>query len=87
MSPTSNFKGTKEVYGVDPKELADMSYKKATRLKYEYAKAKKKEIVKKMFSNSQMPYEEVSKLNMELNKIEKAIELAELQLEEIGEKV
>jgi len=80
-----NFKSTKEVYGVDPKVLANMSYKDATQLKLEYANKKYKEVADKIFqAKHDTPYEELVQLDMELNRLSKAIALCELQLEEIG---
>ena len=83
-----NFKSTKEVYGVDPNTLADMSYKDATILKYIHAKKRYINILEGQHSLpvDKSHYEEWVALEHEATKYRKAVSLAELQLSEIGVK-
>jgi len=84
----SRFQPTEKVYGVDPKILVDMSYKDAIILKYKNAKERKKQVANEMFNKTIGPenYNKFIRLDAELRKLDKAIELCELQLEEIGVK-
>ena len=86
---TNPFKGTKEVYGVDPKVLAEMSYKEATQLKLEFAKSELKKLSEEMKKRwdsttfSREDYARLSALNKKFTELQKAIKLAELQLAEL----
>jgi hypothetical protein len=86
MVNTENFRPTIEVYGVDPKVLADMTYRDACILKYIHVKDMFKDATDKSFSLEQNNdnYEELVRLDVEAKKHEKAIKLLELQLSEIG---
>jgi hypothetical protein len=80
------FKSTKDVYGVDPKILSDMTYKDAEILKYIHARRMHQKVVDEIFS---LPlhkdcYDRRVELDMEMKKYEKSIRLAELHLYEIG---
>ena len=83
------FKGTKEVYGVDPKVLANMTYKEATELKLAYAKRELNKLAAEMKTQwdvqsfTRENYARLASLNRKFNELQKAIKLAELQLEEL----
>ena len=80
------FKSTKEVYGIDPMVLADMTYKEAEILKYIHAKRMFEKSAVEMFKlplNSSS-YEENIRLDAEMKKYGQAADLAALHLQEIG---
>ena len=86
LSRVKRFKTTKEVYGVDPVELADMTYKDAAVVMYIHAKKEYNRVCDEYFA---LPldgtsYEESIRLSQEMKKYSDAIELASLKLREIG---
>jgi serine/threonine protein phosphatase PrpC len=83
------FDKTEEIYGVDPITLANMTYKEALETKKEHVEAKILLCSDKLkdFYKKHVPYEEISSLLQRLNKLNKAKELINLQLEEIKPKI
>ena len=90
MGNKGMFKGTEEVYGVDPRVLAGMSYEEATRIKLEFAKNEYKRVAKEIYELGNLKtfdadsYFKLTQLDVRLKELMKAISLAELQLDEIG---
>lgn len=81
-----SFRGTKDVYGVDPKELAKMSYRDAMLLMYIHANKKYISACTRFFKLplDKTHYRESVELNEEMKKYRKSLELASLKLREIG---
>jgi len=86
MELSINFASTEEVYGVNPKELANMTYKEALERKLEYVKRSLRETAYDIYSaygDNSVGYEEYSAANLKYKRLVKALELVELQLSEL----
>lgn len=72
---------TLELYGVEPKKLAEMSYKDALKVMHDGLWNRKKVLADAMFAATNG--DEASKVQDDFRKVLKAIELTDLRLEEI----
>jgi len=86
FSRKKKFKATKEVYGVDPMELADMTYRDAAVVMYIHAKREYDRVCMEYFNlpAESGDYSDMVKLSLEMKKYSDAIELSSLKLREIG---
>lgn len=86
FSKDVKFRPTKDVYGVDPVEFADLTYREAAIIMFIHAKREYTKACDRYFKlplESQY-YEESVRLSEEMSKFDKAVELASLKLKEIG---
>ena len=81
-----NFKATKDVYGVDPMEFADLPYREAAVIMYIHAKREYQRVCDEYFSLplTKEYYEQSVFLAQEMKKFTKSVELASIRLREIG---
>jgi len=81
------FDTTKNLYGVEPKILASMSYTDALKQKYIFIKKyidTMRDAETNFYKNGGMSYYDFSIFVNEIKKREKALELVKFQLDEIG---
>jgi hypothetical protein len=77
-------KTTKELYGIDPKVLANMTYKEVLDLKRQAAEHISKEAKEKLFKLPQIGYlEEASEYNATIKEAKKALKYIKLWQDEI----
>lgn len=76
------FDSTEELYGVSPKVLANMTYKNALETKKQGLLKRKRRVADEMFLATDYDTE-VAPLQVSLKKVTKALQLVDLQLEEI----
>ena len=74
---------TLELYGVNPKELANMPYKDALKVKLEGLWGRKKSLADELYRCTDGI--SASRIQDNLRRVMKAIDLVELQIEEIKE--
>jgi len=86
FSKDIHFRPTQEIYGVDPKELAEMSYKDAAIIMYVHSKRMYEDACDRYFSLpiNKEHYNESVSLSLEMEKYLKASKLASVKLNEIG---
>lgn len=75
------FDSTVELYGVNPKVLAEMKYKDALQVMYKGLWKRKRKIADLLFEEKE--HDVAVKLQDDLRKVTKAIALTDLKIEEI----